>query len=75
MNVIVMGGETNPLWLITDFRHTQSASIDKWRPKGAIKRTWNARAGTARSPRTIPRLGSPKRRSSRSCPRQQRPLP
>lgn len=29
----------------------------------------------ARSPRTIPRLGLPKRRSSRSCAGQRRPLP
>jgi hypothetical protein len=68
MNVIVVGGENNPLWLTTVFRHTQSASINKWRPKGAIKRTWNTRPGTARSPRTIPRLGLPARRSSGVVP-------
>jgi len=33
MNVVVVGGETNPLWLTTDFLYTQSASVDKWRPK------------------------------------------
>ncbi|HXJ16356.1 MAG TPA: hypothetical protein VNM68_04070 [Candidatus Polarisedimenticolia bacterium] len=38
MNIVVVGGETNPLWLTTDFLYTQSASIDKWRPKGGIRR-------------------------------------
>jgi hypothetical protein len=38
MNIVVVGGETNPLWLTTDFLYTQSASIDKWRPQGGIRR-------------------------------------
>ncbi len=38
MNIVVVGGETNPLWLTTDFLYTQSASVDKWRPKGGIRR-------------------------------------
>lgn len=38
INVVVIGGETNPLWLTTDFVHTQSVSVDKWRPKGGIRR-------------------------------------
>ena len=38
MNILVVGGETNPLWLTTDFFYTQSASVDKWRPKGGIRR-------------------------------------
>jgi len=33
INVVVVGGETNPLWLTTDMFHTQTVSIDKWRPK------------------------------------------
>ncbi|MBV9179681.1 MAG: hypothetical protein JO356_00085 [Acidobacteria bacterium] len=36
INVIVVGGETNPLWQTTDFRYTRSASIDAWRPKNPI---------------------------------------
>jgi hypothetical protein len=38
INIIVVGGETNPLWLTTDFLYTQSASVDKWRPKGGVRR-------------------------------------
>ena len=36
INTIVVGGETNPLWLTTDFFYTQTVSIDKWRPKSGI---------------------------------------
>lgn len=38
INIVVVGGESNPLWLTTDFRHVTSASVDKWRPKGGLKR-------------------------------------
>ncbi|HTW22317.1 MAG TPA: UGSC family (seleno)protein [Candidatus Baltobacteraceae bacterium] len=38
INIVVVGGETNPMWITTDFAHTQSVSIDKWRPKGGLKR-------------------------------------
>jgi hypothetical protein len=38
MNIVVVGGEMNPLWLTTDFLYTQSASVDKWRPQGGIRR-------------------------------------
>ncbi len=38
MNIVVVGGETNPIWLTTDFLYTQSASIDRWRPKGGLRR-------------------------------------
>jgi hypothetical protein len=38
INVVIVGGETNPLWQTTDFLYTQSASIDKWRPKEGIRR-------------------------------------
>lgn len=31
MNIIVVGGETSPLWKVTDFSHSVSVSIDKWR--------------------------------------------
>lgn len=37
VNIIVVGGETNPMWITTDFSYTQSASIDKWRPKAGIR--------------------------------------
>lgn len=38
INIVVVGGETNPLWLTTDFTYTQSASVDKWRPKDGVRR-------------------------------------
>lgn len=38
INIVVVGGESNPLWLTTDFRYLTSASVDKWRPKGGLKR-------------------------------------
>lgn len=38
VNIIVVGGETNPMWITTDFMYTRSVSIDKWRPKGGLHR-------------------------------------
>ncbi len=38
INIVVVGGESNPLWLTTDFRYVTSASVDKWRPAGRLKR-------------------------------------
>lgn len=35
INIVVVGGETSPLWKASDYRHTISASIDIWRPNGA----------------------------------------
>jgi len=37
INILVVGGETSPLWKISDFDYTVSAPIDKWRkaPAGA----------------------------------------
>lgn len=32
INLIVVGGETSPLWKATDYRHSISVSVDKWRP-------------------------------------------
>jgi hypothetical protein len=38
INAIVVGGETQALWLTTDMWRTKTVSIDKWRPKsGAYK--------------------------------------
>ncbi len=33
INIIVVGGETSPLWKVSDLDFTVSASIDKWRAK------------------------------------------
>ena len=35
INVIVVGGETSPLWKLADFDYTVSAPIDQWRKKAA----------------------------------------
>ncbi len=32
INIIVVGGETSPLWKAADYGYSGSASIDKWRP-------------------------------------------
>jgi hypothetical protein len=37
-NVIVVGGETNPFWVATDFSHFQTILIDTWIPKTGIKK-------------------------------------
>jgi len=38
INIIVVGGETNPMWMTTDFTYTRTVSIDKWRPEGGLRR-------------------------------------
>ncbi|NLN06149.1 MAG: hypothetical protein GX167_00825 [Firmicutes bacterium] len=38
INFIVVGGETNPLWVLTDFAHTATVSIEKWIPQNGIYR-------------------------------------
>ncbi|HSW58467.1 MAG TPA: hypothetical protein VLH15_08705 [Dehalococcoidales bacterium] len=36
INLIVVGGEWNPMWLTTDYFHTATVSIDKWIPLKGI---------------------------------------
>jgi hypothetical protein len=31
INIVVVGGETSPLWKVSDYSHVMSVSIDKWR--------------------------------------------
>jgi hypothetical protein len=38
VNFIVVGGETNPMWVTTDFSYFQSVAIDPWIPKAGIKK-------------------------------------
>lgn len=33
INVLVVGGETSPMWKVADFAYAASASVDKWRAK------------------------------------------
>jgi hypothetical protein len=37
INIIVMGGEWNPIFMTSDFVYLQTESIDKWIPKNGIK--------------------------------------
>ncbi len=34
--VLVVGGETQALWLTTDFWYSKTASVDRWRPVGRV---------------------------------------
>ncbi len=36
INVVVVGGETQALWLTTDMWHGKTVSVDKWRPKSGV---------------------------------------
>jgi hypothetical protein len=31
MNIVVVGGETSPMWKVADFSYSTSASVDQWR--------------------------------------------
>jgi hypothetical protein len=35
INVVVVGGETSPMWKVADFAYAGSASVDKWRARPA----------------------------------------
>ena len=36
INTVVVGGETQALWLTTDMWYSKTVSIDKWRPAGGV---------------------------------------
>jgi hypothetical protein len=36
INVVVVGGETQALWLTTDMWYSKTVSVDKWRPTGGV---------------------------------------
>ena len=38
INFIVVGGEMNPMWVVTDFSHFPTVSIDEWIPKVGVKK-------------------------------------
>jgi hypothetical protein len=38
INLIVVGGEMNPMWIVTDFGYFQTVSIDSWIPKAGVKK-------------------------------------
>jgi hypothetical protein len=37
INVVVVGGQWNPMFTTTDFTYTQTVSVDKWIPKKGIR--------------------------------------
>ncbi len=37
VNLVVVGGEWNPMFTTTDFVYTQTVSIDKWIPKSGVR--------------------------------------
>ena len=36
IKIVVVGGETQAMWLTTDMWHTKTLSIDKWRPARGV---------------------------------------
>lgn len=38
VNFIVVGGETNPMWVISDFMYNRTAPINPWIPKAGIRK-------------------------------------
>ena len=58
VNILVVGGETSPLWKVSDFDHTMTASIDKWRAKAptarraAVTGNWTRRRARTKLPKT-----------------------
>ena len=48
VNILVVGGETSPLWKISDFDYTVTASIDKWKAKAPAVFQDNHDTGEAR---------------------------
>ncbi len=38
INFIVAGGETNPMWVTTDFSYFQTVAVDPWIPKAGIRK-------------------------------------
>jgi hypothetical protein len=47
INIVVVGGETSPLWKVSDFGYSGSSSIDKWR---AVKSDDECADGTCGPP-------------------------
>ena len=47
INIIVVGGETSPLWKVSDYGHFTSASVDRWR---ALKSEGDCKDGSCGLP-------------------------
>jgi hypothetical protein len=58
VNIIVVGGETSPLWKISDLDHTATVSIDKWRAKASAGARNSVEANTEEIPGAYETPGS-----------------
>jgi hypothetical protein len=38
VNLVVVGGEMNPMWVTTDYSHFQTVVIDPWIPRAGVKK-------------------------------------
>jgi len=50
INIVVVGGETSPLWKTSDYRYVASASIDKWRASKADSECKDGSCGVPDAP-------------------------
>jgi hypothetical protein len=50
INIVVVGGETSPLWKTTDYGYVTSASIDKWRENQSSKECQDGKCGLPDAP-------------------------
>jgi hypothetical protein len=57
MNVVVVGGETSPMWKVSDFSYTVSASVDRWRAQPLPTECGDGSCGLADE--SLPHAGSP----------------
>ena len=50
INIVVVGGETSPMWKVSDFAYAVSASVDKWRAKPVTDGCANGSCGLPDEP-------------------------
>jgi hypothetical protein len=50
INILVVGGETSPLWKTTDFGYNGSASVDRWRALGSAGECKDGKCGLPDAP-------------------------
>jgi len=50
INIIIVGGETSPLWKTSDYRYITSASIDQWRPAKSVDQCQDGSCGLPDAP-------------------------
>ncbi len=58
MNVVVVGGETSPMWKVSDFSYTVSASVDRWRAQPLTTECDDGSCGLAGE--SLPHAGYPR---------------